>query len=216
MKKIIALILVLTMMGTLMGCGAKETIGQLKDELKQDVVAEPTQEIALVEANDLEVPSIDEITIEETYQPVPTMATDANQITIALYYASADGKSLIATEQTIPKMEGLARETMETLLEGPTAESGLVSAIPAGTELLDINVKADEGLCIVDFSQDITTLGAGGVTEDVTVYAITNTLCQFPTITQVEFRVEGQAVTTLAGKMDLSQAVTANSSIIKQ
>ena len=217
MKKFLVVLLVISLVGCLSGCGAKETIGDLKDELKEDVAMEQPAEEQNSSENQLEVPSIDDITIEETYQPVPTMANDANQMTVKVFYASADGQSLIEQEKVIPKVEGIARATIETLLEGPSADSGLLSAVPAGTQLLDINVKSDEGLCIVDFSQELVSpLDNKGVSEKATVYAITNTLCQFDTIDKVEFRVEGQAVSTLSGETDLSQAVSANSSLVQE
>ena len=193
---------------------AQQTIAELKSELNKDVLAPEDTQIAQQDQSGLEVPSIDDIHIEETYQPVPTAAeNNVPQMTVALYFASADGDKLIKEEKDIPKVEGMARATVETLLEGPTADSGLRSAIPAGTQLLDINVKPDSGLCIVDFSKEITSV-ASDISEEVTVYAIANTLCQFPTISQVEFRVEGQAVTTLDGQTDLSKAVSANADIV--
>ena len=88
--------------------------------------------------------------------------------------------------------------------------------MPTGTQLLDINVKPDEKKCIVDFSQELRNqLAANSTSEELAVYSIANTLCQFATIDEVEFRIEGQTVTTLAGNADLSGAVTANSSIVK-
>ena len=110
----------------------------------------------------------------------------------------------------------MARATIETLLEGPEQGSGLLAAVPTGTQLLDINVKPDEKKCIVDFSQELRNqLAANSASEELAVYSIANTLCQFATIDEVEFRIEGQTVTTLAGNADLSGAVTANSSIVK-
>ena len=217
-KRKVAVLLVLAMLAA-SGCSsAKATIAELKAELNKDVIAPETNMVAEGEQQEpeLEVPSIDDIHIEETYQPVQTTAeSSVPQMTVALYFASADGEKLVKEEKAIPKVEGMARATIETLLEGPDAASGLLSAVPAGTQLLDINVKPDSGLCIVDFSKELASTAAG-VSEEVTVYAIANTLCQFATIDQVEFRVEGQKVTTLDGKSDLSSAVTANASLVQK
>lgn len=216
-RKMTALLLLVTLLAT--GCSsAKATIAELKEELNKDVIAPESGMIAEETQQDpqLEVPSIDDISIEETYQPVPTAVENTvPQMTVELYFASADGDKLVRQEKEIPKVEGMARATVETLLEGPAADSGLLSAIPAGTQLLDINVKPESGLCIVDFSKEIASVG-GSINEEVTVYAIANTLCQFSTIDQVEFRIEGQAVTTLDGQSDLSKAVTANASIVEK
>lgn len=218
MKKWISgLLLLVLMMGICACSGVKASIAQLKDELNQDVIAQPST-IDLAEneqENTLEVPSIDDISIEETYQPVPTASENqVPMVAVELYFASEDGKNLVMEKKEIPKVEGVARATIEALLEGPSEQSGLRSAIPAGTDLLDINIKADEKLCIVDFSKEIAAIDSG-ISEDVTVYAIANTLCQFDTVDAVEFRVEGMSVTTLDGGSDLSRAVSANAALVK-
>ncbi|MBQ5659543.1 MAG: GerMN domain-containing protein, partial [Peptococcaceae bacterium] len=134
----------------LTGCSeAQQTIMEMRQELRQ--------EIALEDATDTQqqkpsVPSVDEIMsntgaddirIEETYEPVRTMGTPIQEITVALYFADAAGDKLVKTEKAIPKVEGMARATVETLLEGPNS-SGMVSVIPEGTQLLDINVKQEQ------------------------------------------------------------------------
>lgn len=212
-KSLLALLLATLLLA---GCSStQDTIAELKAELNKDVLAQEEGQLAQEDNNGLEIPSIDEIKIEETYQPVPTATENTvPQMTVDLYFANDTGDKLIKEEKTIPKVEGMARATIEALLQGPEADSGLRSAIPANTALLDINVKQDSQLCIVDFSKAITA--DSDVDEALTVYAITNTLCQFPTISQVEFRVEGQAVTTLDGQTDLSKAVTANTAIVEK
>ncbi len=137
-------------------------------------------------------------------------------MTVSLYFADAAQKQLVKTEKRIPKVEGMARATLETLLEGPEESSGLVAAIPGGTQLLDINVKPSEKRCVVDFSQELRNeLAKTDSSEQLAIYSIANTLCQFDTIEEVEFRIEGQTVTTLAGGADLSEAVTANVDIVR-
>ena len=166
--------------------------------------------------NQLEVPDPNDITIEETYEPVQTMGDAVQEVTVSLYFADANQEKLVKTEKNIPKVEGMARATIETLLEGPDVGSNLVAAVPSGTQLLDINVKPDEKKCIVDFSQELRNqLASNGNSEELAIYSIANTLCQFATIDEVEFRIEGQTITTLAGASDLSKAITANAAIVQ-
>lgn len=175
-----------------------------------------SQEDASQQANQLEVPDANDISIEETYEPVQTIGDAVQEITVSLYFADADQQKLVKTEKQIPKVEGMARATIETLLEGPAPDSGLVAAVPSGTQLLDINVKPDEKKCIVDFSQELRNqLASSSKSEELAIYSIANTLCQFATIEQVEFRIEGQTVTTLAGGTDLSKAVAANAALVQ-
>lgn len=214
---IIALLAVVLMSGA-MGCNrASETLSQLKQDLKQDVALNTTDgENNASQENQLEVPDPNDITIEETYEPVQTMGDAVQEVTVSLYFADANQEKLVKTEKSIPKVEGMARATIETLLEGPDAGSNLVAAVPSGTQLLDINVKPDEKKCIVDFSQELRNqLASSSNSEELAIYSIANTLCQFATIDEVEFRIEGQTITTLAGAYDLSKAVTANAAIVQ-
>lgn len=182
------------------GCTeARETMIEMRRELRQEIALEDTEE---QQGNkQLQVPSVseileDDITIEETYEPVQAMGTPVAEITVALYFADAAGETLVKTEKQIPKVEGMARATIETLLEGPAVGSNLASAVPAGTQLLDINVKADEKKCIVDFSHELRGKNAADTPPATTLEAIARTLCQFDSIETVEFRIEGQRVAT--------------------
>lgn len=218
MKTIWSIVLITVLFASgAVGCNrASETLSDLKQDLKQDVAMNTTNEDSTQQANKLEVPDPNDISIEETYEPVQTIGEPMQEITVSLFFADADRNNLVKTEKKIPKVEGMARATVETLLEGPEESSGLVAAVPTGTQLLDINVKPDEKKCIVDFSQELRNqLASSGNSEELAIYSIANTLCQFATIEEVEFRVEGQTVTTLAGASDLSKAVTANAAIVK-
>lgn len=210
-------LLILCLATGAVGCNrASETLSQLKQDFKQDVAWNVAEEDSGQQANQLEVPDPNDITIEETYEPVQTIGEAVQEITVSLYFADADRQKLVKTEKQIPKVEGMARATVETLLEGPDPDSGLVAAVPSGTQLLDINVKPDEKKCIVDFSQELRNqLASSGNSEELAIYSIANTLCQFATIEEVEFRIEGQTVTTLAGGTDLSKAVAANAALVQ-
>lgn len=217
-------LLILLALCIMSGCAeAKETMMQMRQELRQEIALEDSQGNSASDSQQksLTVPSVeefadDEITIEETYEPVQTMSTPVQEITVALYFPDASGEKLVKTEKRIPKVEGMARAVIETLLEGPEANSGVSSAIPMGTQLLDINIKPEEKKCIVDFSQELRNqLTTSGNAEQLAVYSIVNTLCQFDSIEEVEFRIEGQRIATLAGNINLSETVSANMAIVK-
>lgn len=220
-------VLMLLVLCVASGCTeAQETLMQMRQELREEIALEHAGDTQSGTADDtrqnpLTVPSVDEIvrddiTIEETYEPVQTMSTPVQEITVALYFADAAGEKLVKTEKRIPKVEGMARATIETLLEGPDANSGLVSAIPSGTQLLDINVKSEDKKCIVDFSQELRNqLAVDNNREQLAVYSVVNTLCQFDSIEEVEFRIEGQSIATLAGGLNLSKTVSANAEIVR-
>ena len=206
MKKEIG-VLALLAVCTMSGCTeARETMMQMRQELRQEIALEddstPQSE---QKQTPLTVPSVedivkDDITIEETYEPVQTMGAPVQEITVALYFGDSSGENLVKQEKSIPKVEGMARATIETLLEGPDSNSGLTAVIPQGTQLLDINVKQEQKKCIVDFSHELGQALDGTADTANALESIARTLCQFDSIEEVEFRMEGQTIATLKKK----------------
>jgi len=128
-------------------------------------------------------------------------------LSLQLYFANVDSTKLVVEERKIEKVEGIARRTVEELLEGP-ARKEYINVLPEGTRLLDINVRPD-GICIVDLSAEVSTVD-NQQQEKLIVYAITNTLSQFPTIETVKFRIDGKDVETLGGYVQLGSGAEAD------
>ena len=140
-------------------------------------------------------------------------AEGQQKVAVALYFADQNGDYLISEQREITMQQGLARATVQELIDGPRTK-GLSRTIPDGTKLKDINIE--EGLCTVDLSREFRDNHWGGSSgELLTVYSLVDTLTQFSTIERVEVLVEGQKIDTLAGHMDLSAPVYRNSEIIK-
>jgi germination protein M len=154
----------------------------------------------------------DPVVLIETPGDMATVADETKLIT--LYFADPLENKLVAEEREIPKVTGIARATMEELIKGPVGLE-LKSTLPAKTKLLDINVRED-GLAIVDFSDDlIKDLPTTATAENLAVYSIVNTLTQFPTVQEVEMRVDGRKVDTLLGHVQLEDNLVRNTSMIK-
>jgi len=122
-----------------------------------------------------------------------------------LYYVSADGLRLTASERDVIYAEGTsgqARRIVEALLE--PAPEGLASALPPGTALRGVFVGG-RGDAYVDFSGSLRTNHPGGSSSEIlTVYAIVSALTvNLPAITSVQILIEGHEVDTLAGHVDL-------------
>lgn len=136
----------------------------------------------------------------------PELNSEAGQelIEVKLYFVGPDGKSLVMEERSIARTESMARKTLQELIKGP-AENENLPVIPEGTRLRDINLKPD-GLCIVDLSSQARQAGSAEQ-EKLMVYAIANTLGQFPTVKDVSFMIDGQRVKTIAGFLELSGSI---------
>lgn len=142
---------------------------------------------------------------------VPSLTDVTEKITVVLYFAD-DNVNLIAEQREIPKVEGIARQTINELCRGPI-NSKLTSTLPPGTKLLDINIR--DGLCTVNFNENLITAHSGGsAMENATVYSIVDTLTQFSTVNQVQIQVEGQIVDSIAGHLDVSAPLSRNDDII--
>ena len=89
---------------------------------------------------------------------------------------------------------------MEVLLEGPSeleTEVDVVSAIPEGTELLDLSIS--DGVATVDLSGEYES-GGGSASMFARLAQVVYTLTQFPTVENVEFRIDGEPVDTFSGE----------------
>lgn len=143
-----------------------------------------------------------------------TTTVDTEKRVISLYFADPIDNKLVAEQREIAKVVGIARAAIDELIKGP-AGSGLQATLPSSTKLLDINIRED-GLAIVDFSNDlIRDLPVSAAAEELAVYSIVNTLAQFPTVQEVEMRVDGRTVDTLLGYVDFEEGLVKNTSIMK-
>jgi Sporulation and spore germination/Immunoglobulin-like domain of bacterial spore germination len=96
--------------------------------------------------------------------------------------------------------DAAARAAIQALIDGPNTldqESGLSSAIPTATKILDLTLDPTSKTAKVDFSAAFAPDGAG---VPITAMAqVVYTLTQFDGIEQTAIEVEGQPVTLLDG-----------------
>ncbi|CAA7599514.1 Sporulation and spore germination [Acididesulfobacillus acetoxydans] len=130
---------------------------------------------------------------------------------IVLYFADTSGRYLVKEERTVPNTLSMARETVNQWLKGPGAQGGgSQAAAPPGTALKDIAIK--NGCAIVDFNRAFKSSFAK-VTPEVTLYALADTLTQFPSIQDVQVWVEGKPLGSL-GNVSTSD-LKFNGSLVK-
>jgi germination protein M len=107
---------------------------------------------------------------------------------------------LAVTARTVPVTSAVASAAMISLLAGPTpaeASAGVGSAVPAGTVLRSVSVKG--GTATVDLSSAFSS-GGGSLSMTARLAQVVYTLTQFPTVSQVIFRLDGHAVTVFGGE----------------
>ena len=141
--------------------------------------------------------------------PAPSPASSGGgpavrRITATLFYISGDGMSLAPVQREVPFGATVAEQARAIVEAQIAASPPLVSAIPSDTKLREVFVT-ERGDAFVDLSGDVTAKHAGGSLDEIlTVYAIVDALTvNLPAITRVQILVDGKAVDTLAGHVDL-------------
>jgi hypothetical protein len=125
-----------------------------------------------------------------------TTTPPAATIELTVYFLD-DDVTVVPVTRTVPSTQAVARAAMNQLLAGPGPSDTGGSAIPAGTELLDITVAG--GVATVNLSSDFGT-GGGSASMGGRVAQIVYTLTEFDTVDAVMFLMEGEPVEALGGE----------------
>jgi hypothetical protein len=119
------------------------------------------------------------------------------------------GGKLWLTKREQPATLNPARAAVLSLLAGPNlaeADAGVVSQVPAGTDLLGLAVSG--GTATVDLSGEFGSGGGAGSVR-MRLAQLTHTLTQFPSIDRVRLLVDGRAVSRLsADRVPVPQPMT--------
>lgn len=118
--------------------------------------------------------------------------------TLSVYFLRDE--KVAPVRRTVPQTTTVAKAAMDALLAGPTDDDGaahVATAIPAGTTLHGVTI--DAGLATVDLSASFAS-GGGSSSMQGRVAQVVYTLTQFPTVTGVNFELDGQPVTALGGE----------------
>jgi spore germination protein GerM len=148
--------------------------------------------------------------------PPPPVAEVQRQLrTVTLYFAAADGSGLVAEGREIGDClveNDCLRGTVQALLDGPVGS--LTPVLPPHAVLRGVNVTGSE--VQVDFDRALVDSHPGGSWgELLTVYALANTVAvNFPHLRQLRILVEGAAVETLKGHVDLRQPLVPDFSLV--
>jgi hypothetical protein len=134
-----------------------------------------------------------------TSSTTSTSTTDpeGGDVDVRVYFV---GDEAVATAGRTVEGPAVGRGAVEALLTGPQGvevEIGQVSEIPAGTELLDIDVT--DGLATADLSGDFEA-GGGSLSMQLRVAQLVFTLTQFDSVDRVDITIDGEAVEAIGGE----------------
>jgi spore germination protein GerM len=139
-------------------------------------------------------------------------APPGRKIKAHLFYVADDGARLVSVERDVPFGDGTVQQAKEIIAAqiAPVAEP-LLSAIPPGTTLRALLITA-KGDAYVDLSHDVSAAHTGGsVSELLTIYTVVDAItANLPAVSGVQILVDGKAVDTLAGHVDLRRPLGRN------
>jgi spore germination protein GerM len=148
----------------------------------------------------------------------PTASGDVPHIMATLYYADAEGQTLVPIQREVPLAEDPVAQGRQILgAQMAPAPEPYVSVIPEGTMLRAFYVT-ERGDAFVDLSRDVSANHPGGsFTELLTVYAIVNAVtANLPAIQRVQILIDGKEADTLAGHVDLRRPLQRDQSLVKE
>ena len=151
---------------------------------------------------------------EQTQDKTAPPAAEPKEIQINVYYPRSDGTGLIAVRRTVKTdKDDKYTAVLKSLLMG-TKEQGQTNVIPKKAKRRSVTVK--DGVATVDFSKELQMNFSGGSTgEEMLIGSIVNTLTDFPEVQKVTILIDGAAVETLSGHMDLSEPLTRMTELLK-
>lgn len=149
------------------------------------------------------LPNIDMLTISDGESMVSYTSdsfiteipnTKYKSYTINLYFKDNENTALRREVRTISLSEDemLEKAVLNALIGGPLDDIAEVSsAIPKGTRINGVSI--DEGICVVDFSEEFTkNLSHSYAEETLALYSVANTLTELPMIDSVKFLTDGK------------------------
>ncbi len=110
--------------------------------------------------------------------------------TLTLYYASADGQSLVREEKEVYYSSNVALERLviEYLMKKPDIENAQ-SVFPSNTKLLSVSVT--DGVCYVSLDSTFQNQN-NNISENVAIYSIVNSLTELDQINKVQITFSGK------------------------
>ncbi len=133
---------------------------------------------------------------------------------LTLYFASADGKSLVKEVQKVRYNRNvpIEKRIIERLLETPKSDNAQ-SAIPVGTKLITVSVL--DGICMVNLDNGFLTQNYD-IAEEVVIYSIVNSLTELDTIQTVQISVNGETNMIYRESFSLAEQYTRNLNLVTE
>lgn len=135
-------------------------------------------------------------------------------VQISLYYTNAAGDKLVHARHNV-EFDGtisLEKLVLNQLLAGPLETEQLFSVLPPGTKINKVSYK--DGICYVDLSKEFLE-GREGVSDEVIIYSIVNSLTDIGSVTKVQLFIDGKTQATYRGTIPIDLPIERELNIIE-
>jgi hypothetical protein len=160
--------------------------------------------------------------IEEEGVPVtaptapPGQTPVVGSINVKLFFEDTQAGGLVVEQRSVSYQSSLARQiqvVVEEILRG--SQAGNLSSWTSGGRVLEVFVTP-KGVAYVDLSKEVKAgLMPGTRAELLAVYSLVDSISlNFPAIKRVQILIDGLAVETLAGHVDLSRPLGADLTLL--
>lgn len=130
----------------------------------------------------------------------------AQTVNITVYFADEAGTEM---SESLLRVEYNGQKTLEEIVlyelnEGPLeVQTELYPVMPEGTEVNKVSSK--DGICYVDFNSNFLN-GREGVSDEIIVYSVVNSLVEISYITKVQISIDGNPLKNY-GSLNFSGAL---------
>jgi spore germination protein GerM len=135
---------------------------------------------------------------EPTGRPPSQESSGASTVALQVWFQKGD--SLFPVTRVQESTSAVGAAALRALLRGPSEQESalnIVSSVPEGTELLGLDIS--DGLATVDLTGDFES-GGGSSAMLMRLAQVVYTITQFPTVEEVELRLDGEAVDVFSGE----------------
>lgn len=151
--------------------------------------------------------------------PPPDASAELHRYEVPYYVIRDTGNDLVLARKHItlastgtPGQWRMAHTAL-TAMQRFAGEDDEYSPVPRGGTILGVQVL--NGLATVNLSESFQRNFNGGAREEqMTIYAIVNTVAGIPGVAGVVFEVNGKRITEFAGHLDLTEPLTPDESLL--
>ena len=143
-------------------------------------------------------------TVAPSAESSPSAEPETTLITLEVWFTK--GETLYSDAYAYEGPPTVAGGALERLLAGVDLGTGLATQIPAGTDLLGVDIA--DGIATVDLSGEFQS-GGGSLSMRMRVAQVVYTLTQFPNVDGLLFEIDGEPVDSIGGEgIDVSSPQT--------